>query len=366
MKREDEQALIAALFDGVSEMPLWNTFLKLLAEICGADDATLVVSPLDRRWADGLHLSSATSQAILQRSLEAQPQPASSILRHTLREGQPYNLQELAASNDQDFFASLIENHGLTAIEHMRVKEASGVNAWLTIVRKGGTLSKGASAMLKAIAPVLRGVLQLYVTMERERFTASLSAEAVRRLQFGWIALDPVGQILECDEQAAQVLNEADVLIRAAAGRLMARPRELERQIYSALARIVENPQTRPQAITLSRDPWLDMLLVPARGKSLSPGQQPAAIAYVHGDNWHSADRCQQLAELFHLAPREAKLAMALSRGMSIAEAATEFGLTEASARVYSRAIYAKTGARGLPDLVRIVMRSVLAFSPEG
>lgn len=89
-------------------------------------------------------------------------------------------------------------------------------------------------------------------------------------------------------------------------------------------------------------------------------------IAYVHGDNWHAVDRHEQLAELFGLSPREAKMALALSRGMTIAEAAVELGLTVGSARMYSKMIYAKTGARGLPDLVRIVLRSVLAFAPDG
>ncbi|MFM6831502.1 MAG: helix-turn-helix transcriptional regulator [Novosphingobium sp.] len=59
-------------------------------------------------------------------------------------------------------------------------------------------------------------------------------------------------------------------------------------------------------------------------------------------------------------------MALALSRGMTIAEAAVELGLTVGSARMYSKMIYAKTGARGLPDLVRIVLRSVLAFAPDG
>jgi len=33
--------------------------------------------------------------------------------------------------------------------------------------------------------------------------------------------------------------------------------------------------------------------------------------------------------------------------------------------RGYSKSIYAKTGTRGLPDLVRIIMGSVLALAPE-
>ena len=107
------------------------------------------------------------------------------------------------------------------------------------------------------------------------------------------------------------------------------------------------------------------MLLAPVRSRSISARGAPVAIAYVHGDSWRSSDRCEQLAELFALSPSESRLALALSRGMTIAEAANAFGLTIETARNYSKIIYAKTGARGMPDLVRIVMRSALAIAPD-
>jgi DNA-binding CsgD family transcriptional regulator len=247
----------------------------------------------------------------------------------------------------------------------MRLHEPSGVDAWLTLARKGKDFSARDSALLNAIAPVLRGVLQFYVTLERERFAASLTAEAVRRLRFGWITLARDGHVLDCDEQGALALSISGVLSRSRDSRLVAKPARLEREIYGGLRYLADNPHSRSRALTLSRDPWLDMLLVSGHRKSIAAKATPAVIAYVHGDSWHSANRCDQLAELFGLSPGEARLALALSCGMTIAEAASKFGVKTESARTYSKAIYAKTGARGLPDLVRIVMRSVLAIAPE-
>jgi DNA-binding CsgD family transcriptional regulator len=86
-------------------------------------------------------------------------------------------------------------------------------------------------------------------------------------------------------------------------------------------------------------------------------------LCYLHADHWSSADRCGQLAQLFDLTASEARLALALSRGLSIAEAGPEVGLTVESARTYSKRIYAKTGARGQADLVRFIHRSVLAIA---
>ncbi|EJU11327.1 regulatory protein LuxR, partial [Sphingomonas sp. LH128] len=107
----------------------------------------------------------------------------------------------------------------------------------------------------------------------------------------------------------------------------------------------------------------LDLLLVPSGQRMGTTQAAPAIVCYLHADNWSSADRCEQLAQLFDLAPSEARLALALSRGMSISEAAPELGLTVESARTYSKRIYAKTGARGQADLVRFIHRSVLVIA---
>ena len=105
---------------------------------------------------------------------------------------------------------------------------------------------------------------------------------------------------------------------------------------------------------------------MPARYRPLTLSGAPAVIAYVHGDNRASSLRESQLREMFALSASEARLALALCRGKRIAEAGEEIGLTVETARSYSKSIYAKTGARGQPDLVRIILGSILALYSEG
>ena len=254
----------------------------------------------------------------------------------------------------------------MTAIRQMRVREATGVDAWLTIARNGADFGRDDDALLRSLAPVLRGVLQMYVATERERYAASLTAEAVRRLQFGWISLDRNGLVIDCDEQGgagpdavgracARRWRQADGHPAAARPRNPRRARPHRRQPGQPTARDDAEPRALARHAAGAR--W------PQRRNVAACGGR--AIAYVHRDNWQSSDRHEQLGELFGLSPRKARLALAVSRGMSLAEAAAEFGLTIATARTYSKSIYSKTGARGLPDLVRIVMRSVLAIAPH-
>jgi len=134
--------------------------------------------------------------------------------------------------------------------------------------------------------------------------------EAVRRMNFGWLTLDAEGRNLDADAHGENMLAESKVLIRGRGAKLAARN------------------------AAVGRD-----------------------------DQWSSADRCEQLGQLFDLTPRQAGLALALSRGMTIAEAARELGLSVESARTYSKRIYLKTGARGQADLVRFIHRSVLTIA---
>jgi DNA-binding CsgD family transcriptional regulator len=255
---------------------------------------------------------------------------------------------------------------GITVARLIRVTENSGIGAWLTISKRSGAdFSDRDEQLLECLGPVLRGALQNYIALEQERFAGAVTGDAMRRLHFAWMTLDAEGHILEYDAQASRVFRFSSRLKKGAKGRLMIDPPQLKSDVFNAIERLAGKPQARPIAITISRDPWLDMLLLPIADGRLSAHPRAAIIAYVHGDSWHSADRSEQLQQLFGLSPSEARLAVALTRGSSISEAAAEFGIKVDTARKASKIIYAKSGARGLPDLIRIMMRSVLAVAPE-
>jgi DNA-binding CsgD family transcriptional regulator len=123
------------------------------------------------------------------------------------------------------------------------------------------------------------------------------------------------------------------------------------------------NRDARPKAFNLSKDPWVEMLVTPVQALAFAGSQTPAAIVYISGDRRSQADRCEQLVDLFGLLPSEARLAWMLAQATTISEAADALGLTVETARNYSKKIYAKTGARGHAELVRIILTSVLAIS---
>ena len=146
-------------------------------------------------------------------------------------------------------------------------------------------------------------------------------------------------------------------------GRLVATDPKTERTLSAAIKAIASSPAERPRALSVNADPWIEMLLAPVSRQGLGTAGTPVMIAYLQGDTQSESDRYEQIAELFGLLPSEARLALALSRGMTIAEAADSLGVTVETARNYSKKIYAKMGARGQSDLIRYILTSVLALA---
>jgi len=359
--------LLLPLLDGAFEDPPWRDFLERFRRVVGADYASLIFRPLAPSRPSVMHLFAGEgSPPLVERLYRETLHRRDPVDYHLLGEGRVYTLDELLIVGDpahEQYRRELLAPSGMNDLRLMRVIEPGGVNVWLTISRRDGRFGTREGALIAALAPYLRSALRGFVALERERFKASVAGEAIRRLSFGWLTLDAAGRLLDADAEGRRVIDHGTILRRGTGGRLIAQNREVDREIGDAIRAIAAEPQGRPRALVLSRDPWLDMLLVPTHRRPIPASPATAIIAYVHGDGWSSADRCEQLAELFHLLPSEARLALALSRGMSIAEAADELGLTVETARTYSKKIYAKTGARGQPDLVRFIHRSVLAIA---
>lgn len=361
--------LIAPLIEGIVEAPLWSGFLARLRARTAADYVGIVFRPRPEGTPENrlIHLYAGQAwPAEVNRRYRAALRSPDPLPYHQLAANRVYALDELLHYGDPEHdhyrFDFLVPG-GMKFMRMMRIEEPGGVSAWLTVSRAGGEFSGEVDATLAAIAPYWTAALRSYVALERERATASVAQEAIRRLNFGWLTLDGKGRVIDSDAHAASMLAASDMLRRGRDGRLTARDPAVAREIAGAVQALLRGAGERPRAIVLSREPWLDMLLVPSNLASGTTRPAPALVAYVHADNWSSADRCEQLGQMFDLIPSEARLALALSRGMTIAEAAGDLGLTVESARTYSKRIYAKTGARGQADLVRFMHRSVLAIA---
>ncbi|MES2157560.1 MAG: helix-turn-helix transcriptional regulator [Pseudomonadota bacterium] len=361
--RLDDGGLLTALHEGMFQQPLWRDFLERLRLRTGAVYTTLIFRPVDEDAIVELHAGPpppAHLHALFVEKYVRDPFPY-----RDMREGRVYALAELLERGDPlhlSFHRELMVPQGMSDMRSIRVTEPSGVDAWLACAG-GKAIGPGVGALLTALAPHLRIALRAFVALEREKLRSALTSEAFGRLNFGWLTLDARCRIVDMTAHVEQLFQRTTLLQRGRYDRLTPASPGLDRELTALVKRFAADGEARPRAINLSRDPWMDILVAPIRRRSVAAGSTPVAIVYLSGDRWSQADRCDQLVDLFGLLPSEARLAWAIAQGISIAQAAANLGITVETARNYSKKIYAKTGARGQAELVRIVLTSVLAIA---
>lgn len=360
--------LVQPLISGIVEDPLWSSFLSKLQGATEADYVSIVFRPLksgpERNRVIHLYSGRPSPPLVSQLYHESlymdDPMPY-----RDMADGGVYTLSDLLQLDDpqhQDYRSKLLVPSGMNVLHMMRVEEPSGISAWLMLSRVLGEFDASVRHLMTELAPYVRAALRSYIAVERERNAASLAEEAVRRMSVEWVSLDKGGHVLDYPGYQTSPMARNGLLVVGANGCLTSTNGQVARELRTAIAASLKERLPKSRAVVLSRDPWVDMLLVPSRIAPRATGPAPALVGYIHADNWSSADRCDQVCQLFSLPPSEARLSLALCRGMSIAEAAGELGITVESARTYSKRIYEKTGARGQTDLVRLIHRSVLAI----
>lgn len=354
----EAQDLVALLHRGTLGSEPWREFLGALRKRVGADEAMLF-------------LASGGAGGGVVRIVPGKPQD---VVGHVelaalARAGSPLRVKRVLSATDANdllsdeqvsALAALLEAQDLSFVRMVRVEEPSGAALWLLVGRRGDDFTAADASMLAMLAEHLEIALRTWSALEQERVRAGITGEAIRRLNFGWFLLDTSGAILDHSDEAEALLHDRQAVLRSPTGQLVPVLREAQGGLRRFLDQVAKG-EAGSRAIHLSDEPWLDMLLTvrkPAR-----TGAAPMIAAYVHGEGPTGSERSAQLEELFGLTAKEAQLALLISRGVKIAEAAGQLGLTVESARLYSKRIYAKTGTRGQADLVRLVLASIVALS---
>lgn len=318
--RVDETDLLLPLHAGAREEPRWQTFLTRLRQ---------------RTRADAAHLITAPMPATL-------PAPLPAIPPDRLRPNRVYAAAELdEATPGSD-------------LRIIRVTEPGGTSAILAITSTERAFAAADSALLSALAPHLAVALAGLGEAEWQRARLVTMADALARSGTGWITFDRDARLVDLDDVAARALHARTGITPTIGQRLRTGDAEAERLLPLVAAAFAMNQDTPPRALTLSPAAALDALLIPA---------PPAMTVLIRVSPPTGPARIAALEALHGLTHSEARLAAALADGASIAAAGAQIGLTIETARNYSKRIYAKTGARGQGDLIRLLCTGVAALA---
>lgn len=356
----DETDLLLPLIAGIGEKAQFHEFLARLRRRSDAEYVSIVMKQGDGPHAQITDFHAGRNLRIEARELDPFDMHALERLHYDqLRPGRVYSVGEFV-DHDPVFRAERMTKMarlGIADERVVRLPRIAETDAWLILAR--AVPCDGAdSALLSSLAPYVEAALRSYVALEHHRIRASVSAQGMARSATAWMVLDREARLLAIDPRL-------DLWMR---GNLDHTPRigerlrdlgvQAERELAAAALLFASDDPPPPRPVLLHEHPRLEALLT-----ATSDMPRPSMLALCRLPNARTRESVERLARLFDLPPREAELAIALNEGRSIAEAAEAMGLTQETARNYSKRLYAKLGVRGLPELVRLVCDSVAVMA---
>jgi DNA-binding CsgD family transcriptional regulator len=204
---------------------------------------------------------------------------------------------------------------------------AEGVG-WLVLTRRRAEFRGAESAALAAIAPHVAQAVALAQQLGQLHAQAQIAARHLRLMGVGIVHWDRAGRAIAQDDIAR------DMLARLPSGANLPAP---------------------PEGLRFCRPaPWLEMVV-----QTSTQGHRIGILRATA----RPLPPPDVLAQALGLSLSEARLAHALGEGCSLGEAAARLGLTVETARSYSKQIFAKTGTRGQPDLIRRIWAGALPLA---
>lgn len=362
----DETELLLPLYGGVYDQAEWETFLKRVQRRTQADGAALIFAQGDIPVHQSKEVFAGRNLREEARAIHAADLYELERLPYArLRPGRVYHMSEFTSADPKfrEFYDHMAERLGISDQCIVRIKEQEGTSAWLTLARGREVFSAATSALLGAVAPHVAVALRAFVLAERQRIQAVVSSDALSRAGVGWVALGRDARIIDLDPKLAPLLSGSGAPTALLGDRLpVDTPAAREMLVQTALT-FASQPDAPPRALILRQEPRLEALLVPMAARADATLAVPVMLAFCRTGDAPVHDRKAALRALFGLSAREAELAQAMSEGRSINEAAAAMGLTNETARGYSKTIYAKMGVRGQAELVRHIFMSSAALA---
>ncbi len=236
----------------------------------------------------------------------------------------------------------------------------------ITRPKRSPNFSAEERALCAMFLPHLRRALQLHNLLDRSESLSELYSQAISRLSVATLVLDESGSVLQVNPVAQEILALSDGL-KLVGGRLEATypsdNRELQRLIRGAFS--PDAPKSA-EAMSVTRPSGLVNLgvvveSIPSLDWAEEKGQ-PAALVYIRDAGSKSLANEAVTKQLFNLTKSETALAMELTNGLSLEEAAEALNIRRNTARAHLRSIFSKTGVRRQTELVRILLNSVVAL----
>lgn len=370
---EDYDRLLGALYQGSLESPPWQGALQLLRDQLKSAHVTLMLRPPSPESTGVMINTGAVTQQGVD-SYETHFFALDPFVR--LSEGQVVTAEELIGKQwlqstvYQEYLKPLDVRHLLGADIYTK----DGIECRLRITRGHDALpfSEADKGLVKRLLPHLKRSIQIHAQLDFLECERALFAGAVNRLLLGMVSFDQNGAIIETNPEARRILGEKDGIWLAGNNLCLdnsQESRDLQRLLRQALsgASINDEGPGMVEAMAVTRPSGRAKLGVLVKavpmGQFSESKQRPAVVVFLRDPESNAAQPSQELVRrLFGLTRMEAQLALLLTEGLTLDEAAEKMNVRRNTARTHLRSIFCKTGVTRQTMLVRLLLNSVISL----
>lgn len=370
---DDYDRLLGALYQGSLESPPWQGALQLLRDQLKSAHVTLMLRPPSPESTGVMINTGAVTQQGVD-SYETHFFALDPFVR--LSEGQVVTAEELIGKQwlqstvYQEYLKPLDVRHLLGADIYTK----DGIECRLRITRghDAAPFSEADKSLVKRLLPHLKRSIQIHAQLDFLECERALFAGAVNRLLLGMVSFDQNGAIIETNPEARRILGEKDGIWLAGNNLCLdnsQESRDLQRLLRQALsgASINDEGPGMVEAMAVTRPSGRAKLGVLVKavplGQFSESKQRPAVVVFLRDPESNAAQPSQELVRrLFGLTRMEAQLALLLTEGLTLDEAAEKMNVRRNTARTHLRSIFCKTGVTRQTMLVRLLLNSVISL----
>ncbi|MDN5926404.1 MAG: helix-turn-helix transcriptional regulator [Hyphomicrobiales bacterium] len=212
----------------------------------------------------------------------------------------------------------------------------------------------------RLVAPIQRAIdIALNLRFEGER---AASQAAVTHRAWSSLVVDSSLKLCGANAEAEVLIAKESVLV-CKNGRVIFKDPALHRRIADSVTALMNSPASpastfsggspyEPTVYSLSRLPTPDSF-----PRAMIGTRRQVLIVMKRLARPPAIQDLSALGQLYGLTKAEIRLCFSLYAGRTLQEAATELNLSYETIRTCTKAIFAKTGARGQPDLYALLAR---------
>lgn len=207
---------------------------------------------------------------------------------------------------------------------------------------------------LNHLAPHLKRAIGSYRSGPSTRTADALGASLLEAAHIGVIVINDQERIRLASRAAQAMLAERSPVLVSPGGRIRFRRADIQAACSRMLARDYRGPRTLDFIANRTR---LTLVLVDADPASLY-FEGPSVVAFLKrpGERPPRYDM-QLLSDTYSLSKSETRALSGIVAGLSVTQIAAQASLSRETIRSQVKSLYAKTGAAGMADILRLAHR---------